>query len=236
MGAALSGAARCEPAAQAPSCPYQPDKAAPGATEKPKGCPVDPSKWAEWTAKAPVGGEQINAANMMPAPNQCPAPGQAKLLGTDRVTSSIPQGATGGVGRWVYPSEQMFYNALLRKGKGDGVDEEAMPAVIAIHNNMNERGWSSVMQWEALRCDECDAEKISLLRFVGRPHDLSHKARSPHALAGCEFEFHKRAFPELHPSLAHLPLKLDGCTEHGIPGWSGTGLVFFLPPPFVFLT
>ena len=70
-----------------------------------------------------AGREQINAANMMPAPNQCPAPGQAKLLSTERVTSSIPQGKDKS-GRWVYPSEQMFYNALLRKGKGDGVDEE----------------------------------------------------------------------------------------------------------------
>lgn len=35
----------------------------------------------------------------------------------------------------------MFYNALLRKGKGSGVKEELMTSVIAIHNNMNERAW-----------------------------------------------------------------------------------------------
>lgn len=43
----------------------------------------------------------------------------------------------------------MFYNALLRKGKGDGVSEAAMGAVVAIHNNMNERGWAAVLDWEA---------------------------------------------------------------------------------------
>ena len=42
----------------------------------------------------------------------------------------------------MYPSEQQFYNALVRKGKDDGVDTAAMPSVIAIHNNMNEKGWA----------------------------------------------------------------------------------------------
>lgn len=41
----------------------------------------------------------------------------------------------------------MFYNALNRKGKLDGVSETDVNAIVAIHNNMNERTWQQVLQW-----------------------------------------------------------------------------------------
>jgi len=123
--------------------------------------------------------EVINPDNMMPAPNQEPADGQAASLSTERVASTIPR-AGDGLETWTYPSEQMFYNALLRKGKGDGVQEQTMSAVVAIHNNMNERAWKQVLEWEAMHCDECAAPK--LVRFVGRPEELSPKARFKVAL------------------------------------------------------
>jgi len=122
--------------------------------------------------------EALNPDNMMPMPNQKRAPGQAVLLSTERVSSTIPQG--DGKETWTYPSEQMFYNALLRKGKGEGVKEETMGAVVAIHNNMNERAWKQVLEWEALHCEEC--EKPTLRRFVGRPDELSPKARLKYML------------------------------------------------------
>eukprot|EP00965_Chrysotila_dentata_P222482 6193001-Pleurochrysis_carterae.AAC.4 len=50
----------------------------------------------------------------------------------------------------------MFYNALLRKGKGEGVQEKDMNAVVAIHNNMNERGWMQVAALKGfIACDCC---------------------------------------------------------------------------------
>ena len=49
--------------------------------------------------------EEINADNMMPAPNQQPAKGQKSLLSTTRVDSTIPHAAGGGT--WTYPSEQV---------------------------------------------------------------------------------------------------------------------------------
>eukprot|EP01052_Picozoa_sp_SAG31_P031248 SAG31_NODE_3292_length_4454_cov_2.328588_1_plen_102_part_00 len=64
---------------------------------------------------------QIDPRNNMPAPNQEPWPGQQAPLNTARVVSTIPKGDSDS--NWDYPSEQMFYNALQRKGKGDGVSE-----------------------------------------------------------------------------------------------------------------
>ena len=117
--------------------------------------------------------EEIDPSNMMPPANQERSQYQSGELSKERVESNIPRGADAE-GNWVYPSEQMFFNALHRKGKGEGVQEEAMPAVVAIHNNMNENAWREVLQWEALHAAECDAPK--LLRFMGRPDDLSPKA------------------------------------------------------------
>ena len=123
------------------------------------------------------GGEAINPLNMMPAPNQQAAPGQASSLDTARVESTIPNREGS---HWVYPSPQMFYNALVRKGKGDGVQEDTMDAVVAIHNNMNENTWKQVLEWEA-RHSECSAPR-KLVRFVGRPDELSHKAAAHYYL------------------------------------------------------
>lgn len=47
----------------------------------------------------------------------------------------------------------MFYNALTRKGKGEGVKEHDMSGVVAIHNNMNERAWAKIAAWEKLHCE-----------------------------------------------------------------------------------
>ena len=52
----------------------------------------------------------------MPPPNQLPSPNQPFPLSTDRVKSTIPKAGTEN-DKWVYPSEQMFWNAMLRKGK-----------------------------------------------------------------------------------------------------------------------
>ena len=50
----------------------------------------------------------------MPPPNQTPAPDQPFPLSTVREESSIPRADSEK--KWVYPSEQMFWNAMLKKG------------------------------------------------------------------------------------------------------------------------
>lgn len=53
-----------------------------------------------------------------------------------------------GSDNWVYPSQQQFFNAMLRKGWSPR--EEDMPQVVAIHNTVNERTWAEVRKWEAI--------------------------------------------------------------------------------------
>lgn len=50
----------------------------------------------------------------MPPPNQVPAQDQPFSLSVAREESNIPRFNEDK--NWVYPSEQMFWNAMLRKG------------------------------------------------------------------------------------------------------------------------
>lgn len=54
----------------------------------------------------------------------------------------LPTHQQGESATWVYPSQQMFYNAMKRKGWD--AREEDMPQVVAIHNTVNERAWREV--------------------------------------------------------------------------------------------
>jgi len=148
------------------------------------GCPVAPAAQKAMVAAAVgqqgcgagVDGEEVNnPANHMPAsPNQQPSAGQRKALPTERVTSSIPSG-TSAEPLWVYPSQQMFFNAMRRKGYSPR--EEEMNAVVAIHNSVNERAWSQVLEWEQALHPEC-LTGLRLLRFQGKPDEPTLKARA----------------------------------------------------------
>ena len=128
--------------------------------------------------------DEVNPTNMMPTPDQRKSGGQRNNLSTHRVASTIPisernrsmpqhQKDAAATGTWQYPSEQMFFNAIKRKGWTP--KEEDMTNVIAIHNAVNERCWAEVLRWESLHAKECDCPK--LLKFRGRPRDYSPKAR-----------------------------------------------------------
>ena len=80
--------------------------------------------------------------------------------------------------KWVYPSQQMFFNAMRRKGWSPA--EQDMESVVAIHNAVNERAWQEVVAWETAagfgpRNSPCGGPRLA--KFVGRPRDLSPKAR-----------------------------------------------------------
>eukprot|EP00658_Telonema_sp_P-2_P036032 TRINITY_DN26125_c0_g1_i1.p1 TRINITY_DN26125_c0_g1~~TRINITY_DN26125_c0_g1_i1.p1 ORF type:complete len:394 (-),score=80.01 TRINITY_DN26125_c0_g1_i1:377-1558(-) len=135
------------------------------------GCPVRHKKEGKVYN---VYSEEIDPTNMMPQPNQGIAPGQQYPLSTERVDSTIPKGGTEST--WSYPSPQMFYNALVRKNKGENVQEEDVSVIVAIHNNMNEKTWKEVMSYEH-HCHPGSVDQVKLLKFIGRPDELSPIAR-----------------------------------------------------------
>ncbi|KAI9106095.1 cytochrome c/c1 heme-lyase [Phlyctochytrium arcticum] len=109
----------------------------------------------------------------MPPLSQKPSPGQKEALDTEREESTIPMGGKYGGKNWVYPSEQMFFNAMKRKNWDPS--EKDMSVVVPIHNAVNEQCWRKIMEWESLHQSSCAQPK--LLKFQGRPKDFTPKAR-----------------------------------------------------------
>ncbi|EKX74025.1 cytochrome c1 heme lyase, putative [Theileria equi strain WA] len=81
-------------------------------------------------------------------------------LNDRRTKSSIPSRES----LWLYPSQRQFYKSTLNKGYD--VDANLIPAMVDIHNVINERAWEQVMEYESLHAKEC--ENPLLIRFVGK--------------------------------------------------------------------
>lgn len=103
-----------------------------------------------------------------------PAAFRLKGLGTDREISTIPRAQqilehaeaasthapanheqdTGAdkSGNWVYPSEQMFFEAMKRKNFDPKTED--MQSIVPIHNAVNERAWVEIKKWEEGRGSE----------------------------------------------------------------------------------
>ncbi|XP_018608809.1 cytochrome c-type heme lyase-like [Scleropages formosus] len=189
-GASLSGT-------PPPECPMH--KAVPAAAAEVVGAPsAGPAhqdrayEFVECPMRAASGSPKdlgdIDPANMMPPPNQLPAPDQPFSLGMTREESTIPRAGTHK--NWVYPSEQMFWNAMLRKGwrwKDDDLTQRDMTNIIKIHNQNNEQAWQEILKWEALHVKECPCGP-SLKRFGGKAKEFSPRARI-RSLMGYELPF-----------------------------------------------
>jgi len=128
--------------------------------------------------------------------SQAPAPNQSSSLPTSREASTIPKGS--GDGNWEYPSPQQMYNALLRKGYTD-TDVTAVESMVSVHNFLNEGAWQIIgweerfggglyKGWQICKRGEENAPTMamvledrsqvdpSLIRFQGRPKDMTPKA------------------------------------------------------------
>lgn len=148
--------------------------------EPPKGHPPVQKAYASECpmSAAAASKEEINPANMMPSPNQQPAPDQPFPLPTERQRSRIPKAGGAEGETWEYPSQQMFWNAMLRKGwrwRESELQPEDMAHIIRIHNANNDHAWEEVLKWEALHARECCTP--SLKKFGGKATDYSPRAR-----------------------------------------------------------
>ena len=146
-------------------------------------CPVDHSAMSS----CPVNHgslQALNPRNNMPnlpnAPTHTAADGAA--LPTSREMSSIPMNSQGEV--WQYPSPQQMLNAMSRKGY-DGTNPEDVPAMVAVHNWLNEGSWEEILKWEKdyfgyhhfEKCIDCrDNEQPILVKFSGRPQRPTPKS------------------------------------------------------------
>lgn len=121
------------PSAQ-PKCPVDHSSRA---AASPSSCPVHAESRSRWA---------FNARNSMPSiPNEPLNASKQASLPTSREMSTIPMNEQGEV--WQYPSPQQMLNAMSRKGY-EGTNPEDVPAMVAVHNWLNEGSWEEILRWE----------------------------------------------------------------------------------------
>ncbi|PBP18850.1 cytochrome c heme lyase [Diplocarpon rosae] len=187
-----------------PSCPMHNSTSAVAKPPTPpaaSACPYTPPDADISPSTAPPKHSKYNPLNYMFSNlSQDRAANQTVALTTEREPSSIPKGT--GDGNWEYPSAQQMYNAMLRKGYTD-TDITAVESMVSVHNFLNEGAWAEIVEWERRfgsglvkgwqNCKKGEAGSMagakldvganfdgvaqpSLLRFMGRPKDMTPKA------------------------------------------------------------
>jgi cytochrome c heme-lyase len=175
----------------------------PGVTGSADQCPVDHTTRSAWLAANSSSPNPLTSGSNPEANAEASSsrPGLLSRLSNERVISSIPRSSSspnqgspepalphkpsgttyssndGGHedenGKWVYPSEQQFFNAMMRKNHKPQARD--MRTIVPIHNAVNEKAWEQVLMWEAgLGADRCGGPR--LVSFVGRPKDRTPKA------------------------------------------------------------
>lgn len=176
--------------AESSSCPVAKD-ASSMPDPPPPTCPVSREAKDDGTTM----NGYVNPRNFMPNISQAPLPTQRTRLPTHRTTSSIPKsqdpdtaheegarnkeegeaGPRTGSTNWEYPSPQQFFNAVQRKGF-TATQERDVPAMVSIHNAVNERAWQEILAWErATTAASCGGPK--LVQFRGDASVVTPKAR-----------------------------------------------------------
>jgi len=109
-------------------------------------CPVDHSKWASSSScsRHSNSSSPFNPRNNMPALPNTPSSSGTRLS-TAREMSTIPMNPQGDL--WEYPSPQQMFNAMNRKGFETNHPED-VPAMVAVHNWINEGSWDHILKWE----------------------------------------------------------------------------------------
>ncbi|CAH0475350.1 unnamed protein product [Peronospora belbahrii] len=152
-----------------------------------KGCPVDQIKnKSKKNAACPVddGVDLGLSAEMMRVTNEASGfivrgSTEAVQLSQARAVSSIPKGyitpdhqSESNKDKWEYPSEEMYFKAMKRKGWTP--DAQQMKTLVAIHNAVNEQSWKEVLKWERFHPAK---EPVKLKKFMGKPTEYSPKAK-----------------------------------------------------------
>ncbi|KAG5978122.1 hypothetical protein E4U55_006394 [Claviceps digitariae] len=78
-------------------------------------------------------------------------------------------------GKWVYPSEKMFFEAMKRKGYDARVAD--MKTVVPIHNAVNERAWQEIVEWETPYLSQSSCQGPQLESFANKSNRMTPTAR-----------------------------------------------------------
>ncbi|CAH6722363.1 holocytochrome-c1 synthase [[Candida] jaroonii] len=139
-------------------------------------CPVDHETRENWvknikvTATVPEAIE-VDKLESCTSDKETSIAGSTTNLPSDREISSIPRTSTES--NWIYPSEKQFFEAMKRKNWSPEASD--MKTVVPIHNNVNERTWAHILNWER-SFDTSSCGGLKLTSFKGNPKKLTPRA------------------------------------------------------------
>lgn len=104
------------------------------------------------------------------------SPNAAERAALPPSNAEADTGHDAATGNWIYPSQEMFFNAMKRKGHS--AEPSDMSSVVPIHNAVNERAWAEIKAWEAGQpgSEECGGGP-KLVSFAGDSKALTPRAR-----------------------------------------------------------
>ncbi|CAI5702983.1 hypothetical protein KXD40_004023 [Peronospora effusa] len=145
-----------------------------------KGCPVDHSSSKNSSdATCPINGVNSGLNAEMMRVTSPVSDSSVVQLSQARAVSSIPKGdltpehqSGSNEKKWEYPSEEMYFKAMKRKGWAPHAEQ--MKTIVAIHNTVNEQSWQEVLKWESFHPAK---EPVKLKKFMGKPTEYSPKAK-----------------------------------------------------------
>ncbi|OAX84613.1 hypothetical protein ACJ72_01009 [Emergomyces africanus] len=145
------------------------------------------------TTATPAPSSTPNSPPPPPSPSPSPSPYATKASSTaSHISPSNDEAETGHdsrTGNWIYPSERQFFEALLRKNTPTSATSAtdlatSVASIIPIHNAVNERAWSEILDWESSAptsdpgSRKCGGPKLYSFRGLGvESQFLSPRAR-----------------------------------------------------------
>lgn len=94
-------------------------------------------------------------------------------LPTPPRNNEVETGHDSSSGNWIYPSQSQFFDAMKRKGHV--ANPQDMSSIVPIHNAVNERAWTQILEWEkGWGAERCGGPK--LLSFAGDSKKKTPKA------------------------------------------------------------
>lgn len=135
----------------------------------------------------PTAATSSTSARPPPSPYASPSSTTAS-----HISPSNDEAETGHdtrTGNWIYPSERQFFEALLRKNTPTSATSAtdlatSVASIIPIHNAVNERAWSEILEWESSAptsdpgSRKCGGPKLYSFRGLGvESQFLSPRAR-----------------------------------------------------------
>ncbi|WVF71705.1 hypothetical protein IAT40_006513 [Kwoniella sp. CBS 6097] len=124
-------------------------------------------------ATSPVGPSQYPSEHAQPESSSSSS-ASAAAPGAAPASADTPGAVRDSAGNWVYPSEQQFFNAMMRKNHKPRAAD--MRTIVPIHNAVNEKAWEQILVWESKieGSEKCGGPR--LVSFVGKPKERTPKA------------------------------------------------------------